>query len=64
MPVFVIRMLSVLLLLIPICASQASAEPPVVPLRQKSRVMNNFVVQLLDVKDLPGDRRQAIRVAT
>ena len=61
MPVFVIRMLLVSLLLVPMFVSKTSAESPVVPLSQKPRVMNNFVVQLLDVKDLPGDRRQAFR---
>ncbi|MBO11054.1 MAG: hypothetical protein CMJ68_09840 [Planctomycetaceae bacterium] len=57
----VIRLLPVLLLLISNCASQACAEPLVVPLSQEPRVMNNFVVQLLDVTHLPGDRRQAFR---
>ena len=57
----VVRVPLVLLLVTALFLSKAPAEAPVVPMRQKSRVLNNFVVQLLDVKDLPDDRRQAFR---
>ena len=61
MPVFVVRVFSAFLLMTLVFVAEVSAEAAVVPLSQKPRVLNNFVVQLLDVKDLPNDHRQAFR---
>ena len=61
MSVFVVRMFTALLLTTLVFVAEVSAEPAMAPLSQKPRVLNNFVVQLLDVKDLPDDRRQAFR---